>query len=294
MRTRVRPLFGLLLLALGLGVGCSAEVTVATFNIRMFPEPSTDRDLVAERLSQLGASIVAVQEIRDVRALGTVLEDVSRRSGRDYQVLIGPCGGMGEQITNGIIYDAAAWDVIEHRDYPELRPDGICRPRSQPGVLGVFADAQGRRLGVLSVHLRPFPDGFEQRREEWGRLLERLDEVEQRHGVPVLALGDYNSTGFRGEPAQERPFVEQVVAGAGYQLPTADLECTEYWRPPGDTGPFRPSILDHVVATRGRWATAQVRGMCERLACSPTEPEAMDPDFVSVSDHCPVVVTGRL
>jgi len=34
--------------------------------------------------------------------------------------------------------------------------------------------------------------------------------------------------------------------------------------------------------------------MCERLACSPTEPDAMDPDFGTVSDHCPVVVSTRL
>ena len=157
----------------------------------------------------------------------------------------------------------------------------------------MLEDRGGQRLGVLSVHLRPFPDGFDARREQWARVVERLGEIERRYDAPVLALGDYNSTGFRGEPPQEREFVEGTVAEAGYRLPTAGLACTEYWRPKGDPGPYRPSILDHVVATRGDWQ-AEVHGMCERLACSPTDPAAMDPDYFSVSDHCPVVVKARL
>lgn len=280
------------LLALGLSLGCSAEVSVATFNIRMFPDRGTDRARVAERLAELDASIVAVQEIRDVRALGSVLDEASERSGRDYQVLIGACGGDGTRITTGVVYDADAWDVLEHRDYPDLRPDGTCKPKRQSGTLGVFEGERGHRLGVLSVHLRPLPDNFDIRRQQWADLVERLGEVEHRHRAPVLALGDYNSTGWSDEPAQERAFIERTVAESGYRLPTRDLACSAYWRP--NAGEFRPSMLDHVVATRGHWTTASVRGMCERLACSPTDSEAMDPDFASVSDHCPVVVTGRL
>ncbi|MCA9707500.1 MAG: endonuclease/exonuclease/phosphatase family protein [Myxococcales bacterium] len=293
-RTLGRLALGLVLASACTLAGCSSEVTIATFNIRLFPEPSTDPARVAERLAGLDASIVAVQEIRDAAALGSVLEAASRASGRDYHLIIGACGGEGESITTGVVYDAETWAVVEHRDYPDLRPDGTCDPKTQAGTLGVFADRAGRRLGVLSEHLRPFPDAFEQRREQWAQVLERMAEAERRHDVPVVALGDYNSTGWRGEPAHERAFIERAVGEAGYGLPTASLACTEYWRPRGDPGPYRPSVLDHAVTARGRWTTAQVRGMCERLACSPTEPEAMDPDFASVSDHCPVVLTGRL
>jgi endonuclease/exonuclease/phosphatase family metal-dependent hydrolase len=288
----VRPLA---LAAFALLAACSSPVTVATFNIRMFPEPGTDRSLVAARLVELDASVIAVQEIRDARAMGGVLEDASRHTGRDYQLLVGPCGGEGEYITTGVVVDASAWQVLEHAGYPDLQPEGegSCGLR-QAGTLVVLEDRGGRRLGVLSVHLRAFPDQFDTRREQWGRVLERLDEVERRFDAPVLALGDYNSTGFRGEPPEERPFVEGVIARAGYRLPTADLACTEYWRPRDDPeGPYRPSVLDHAVATRGDWQV-EVRGMCERLSCAPTAPEAMDPDYFSVSDHCPVVLEGRL
>src|SRR5688572_398721 len=70
-------------LLLALLAACSPPVTVATFNIRMFPEPGTDHSLVAERLAELDASVIAVQEIRDARAMGDVLEDASRYTGRD-------------------------------------------------------------------------------------------------------------------------------------------------------------------------------------------------------------------
>jgi endonuclease/exonuclease/phosphatase family metal-dependent hydrolase len=271
---------------------CSSPVTVATFNIRMFPELRTDHSLVTARLVELDASVIAVQEIRDARAMGEVLEDASRHTGRDYQLLIGPCGGEGEHITTGVVVDASTWTVLEHAGYPDLDPEGTCG-RRQAGTLVVLEDRAGQRLGVLSVHLQPFPDEFDTRREQWARVLERLGEIERRYDAPVLALGDYNSTGFRGEPPAEREFVEGTVAEAGYRLPTAGLACTEYWRPKGDPGPYRPSVLDHAVATRGEWQ-AEVRGMCERLACSPTDPAAMDPDYFSVSDHCPVVIKARL
>lgn len=284
----------LALAALALIAACSPPVTIATFNIRLFPEPTTDPTRVAERIVELDASVIAVQEIRDARALGEVLEDASRHTGRDYQLLIGPCGGDGEHITTGVVVDASTWTVLEHAGYPDLQPEGegSCG-RPQAGTLVVLEDRGGRRLGVLSVHLLPFPDGFDARREQWARVLARLDEVERRYDAPALALGDFNSTGFRGDPPEERPFVTGVVAEAGYGLPTADLRCTEYWRPKDDPGPYRPSVLDHAVATRGEWQ-AETHGMCQRLACEPMDPEAIDPDYLVVSDHCPVVLQGRL
>lgn len=288
---RVRSLW---LGALALLAACSPPVTVATFNIRRFPEPATLPLAVAERLVELDASVIAVQEIRDARALGGVLEAASRHTGRDYQLLMGPCGGDGRYFTTGVVVDASAWRVLEHAGYPGLHPEGegTCG-REQAGTLVVLEDRGGRRLGVLSVHLRPFPDEFHVRREQWARVLARMGEIERRYDAPVLALGDFNSTGFRDEPPEERPFVERTVAEAGYRLPTADLACTEYWRPRGDPGPYRPSVLDHAVASRGEWQ-AEVRGMCRRLACAPMDPDAIDPDYLVVSDHCPVLLQGRL
>ncbi len=272
--------------------GCSSPVTVATFNIRMFPRPDTDHAQVAKRIAAVDASIMALQEIGDGRAMAAVLADASQRGERDYRLLLGPCGGDNGRFTTAIAYDAETWSVVEHIGYPDMLPDGHCG-RRQPGTLGVFRNDQGKELGVLSMHLPAHPYNFDSRKVQWGRVLERVAEAEARHDAPILALGDANSTGFRGEPAEERPFVEGLVEDAGRTLPTAELSCTEYWRPPRDDGPFRPSVLDHVVAPSG-WKDARVWGLCERLDCDPTDADEMDPEFVSVSDHCPVTVVGKL
>ena len=119
----------------------------------------------------------------------------------------------------------------------------------------------------------------------------------RREAEALAARGDHVDffcLRSRGEPAEERPFVEEAVARAGYALPTADLSCTEYWRPPNEPESYWPSVLDHGVVAGGRFGEAEVRGMCERLRCQPTEADAMDPDFAAVSDHCPVVLRGTL
>ncbi len=274
---------------------CSSRVTVATFNIRFFPEPSTDVARVAETVAELPASIIAVQEIRDVAAMHRMLADASRRSGRDYRLLPGPCGGRGEALTTGVIYDARRWTVLEHMGYPGLEPDGACgREHGQPGTLGVFEGKRGERVGVLSVHLWPFPRRFAERREQWAKVVELVTAARRRHGVPILAMGDYNSTGYRGEPPQEKSFIEATVDAAGFTLPTADIPCTEYWRPPDSDGDYLPSTLDHVVTAGGRWEPAAVKGLCERMACQPRPEDELDPDFKVVSDHCPVVTRGAL
>lgn len=281
-----------LLLGLAL-VGCKQPVDVATFNIRLYPEASTDVDAVAERIAELDASAIAVQEIRDRIAFEAMLASASVRSGRDYRLVLGPCGGNMLEITTAVVYDDEVWDLKAERGYPDLRRDGGCGP-SLPGTLAVLEQGS-KRLGVLSVHLKAFPQNFETRREEWARVLgivaEASDEFDT-HGF--VAMGDYNTTGFDGQPPEERKFVTKTVGDAGYGLPTGELACTEYWRPGETKGPYVPSVLDHIVTHGGTWDAAKVTGMCKRMACEAAQPEALDEDFHKVSDHCPVTLHGKI
>lgn len=273
--------------------GCGESVDVATFNIRMFPEPSTDVQAVAGRLVELDASVIAVQEIRDRLAFEAMLAEASSRSGRDYRLVPGPCGGLGLEIITGVVYDAQRWELAASRGYPDLRRNGSCGP-GLPGTLAVL-DGHRKRLAVLSVHLHPFPDRFELRKQQWGRVLSIVEDVEEEFEADaVVAMGDYNSTGYTGAPAGEKAFIEQVVRDAGDELVTDDIACTEYWQPTGTQGPFEPSVLDHVVTRGGRWDEPEARGMCQRLDCESAEVGQMDPDFQTVSDHCPVTVHGKI
>jgi endonuclease/exonuclease/phosphatase family metal-dependent hydrolase len=284
-------------LALGLGLlasrdRCAPKARIATFNIRMFPEPTTDFERVSATLAELDADLLGVQEIIDQGALMAVLQQASIRTGRTYRAVISRCRSAKHGITTGLVWDASKWRLIEEREYPDLLPDlGVPCGEAQPGLLGIFADRQGRRIALLSVHLDAFPDKFEVRREQWRRLIAIQKAVHERHRATVVALGDFNSTGFDGQPSEERQFVLDVVQEAGFRLLTAEVPCTEYYLPEGRRE-YVPSVLDHLVVTDGRWSAPKAIGFCERLACRITAAEDMDEDFVRVSDHCPVVVEG--
>ena len=271
---------------------CRPKVRVGSFNIRVFPSDTTDRQRVAEAVAELDADIFGVQEIVDPEALRDVLARASSMTGRDYDFVLARCRTHASQLATGIVWDASRWTLDEQREYPDLLPDdGEDCGKWPPAVFGAFSGPRGQRLGVVSVHFPPFPRNYRIRQVFWGRLLKIQRDESARMGATVLALGDFNSTGFRGQPAEERDHVEGLVDAAGYRFLSRDIECTEYYRPPHATT-FLPSILDHVVATGGAWSSASVLGLCRRLACEETAPEQMDPDFHRVSDHCPIVVEG--
>lgn len=274
-------------------IDCRPQVRVATFNIRMFPEASTDPQRVAETIAELDADIFGVQEIVDPFALGAVLEGASNATDRDYRFALSRCRDTGYGVHPGLVWDARRWHLESVRDYPELEPDrGQACGSWQPGLLGIFRDDADRRIGVLSVHLPPFPDNYPTRRKYLARALAIQSAVHEELGITVLTVGDFNTTGFSGKPPEERELVRDLVDAAGFTLLTGDLACTEYYRPNG-VGPYLPSLLDHIVASDGQWKDARALGLCERLRCEVTDPEDMEADFFSVSDHCPTVVVGR-
>jgi endonuclease/exonuclease/phosphatase family metal-dependent hydrolase len=271
-------------------------VRLATFNIEMFPHGGTALVRVAEALAEADADIVAVQEIRSAAALSVTLAVASAHTDRRWTAVLAECvGEIG--LATGLVYDAARWRPVVVREYPELLPIDPRRPRCPTtelsGMFAVFDDGDVR-LGVLSVHFRPFPSGFAQRQVQWRRALSIARDIEAEFGVPVAVLGDTNSTGwFATQPSAERTFIHAVTAEFGFAIATTKVPCSEYWRPGGE-GDYHPSMLDHVATRGGAWSSAHVMGHCARMACGVTAPHAMDDAYFAVSDHCPVVVAGRL
>ncbi len=247
---------------------------------------------MARTIAELDADIFAVQEIVSEPALVEVLEDASARSGRDYRVALSHCRHPRYGLTTGVVWDASRWSLLETRDYPQLRPDGkgACG-KLQPGFVGVFEGPGDQHVAVLSVHLSAHPQGFPARRRQWDKIIAIQTGLTAELGMPVLVLGDFNSTGFTTAPPEEPDFVRERVSAAGFSLLTTDIPCTEYYRSPGREA-YLPSILDHVVASGGRWRTPELHGLCARLSCRVADPADMDPDFTAVSDHCPVLVEG--
>ena len=141
---------------------------------------------------------------------------------------------------------------------------------------------------VLHLAAGSEPERVARRRDQWGRALAIARRLRARDQLPLLVLGDVNSTGWLDDAGGERSFVLGAAADAGFTVPTADLACTEFWRSP--RGRFEPSVLDHTLVAGLTPPKATVHGYCARLACRPHPLDEPTAEYATVSDHCPVTL----
>ena len=276
---------------------------VATWNIRFFPEPSTDVERTGQILADLDADLVAVQEIADPATLAAMLErvnaDLARRtleSGvtppRRYRFVLADSGGHGGQYV-GYVYDENAVRLTDIQTLTRLQMTPDLRP-------GLFARAKSERGGldfqIIVMHTDSgTKDRDYQNRLRWldslgVELGGRLDE-----DADVLVLGDLNTMGRLAEGGLPRVRAEQEIANLDDRVRDMGLRrlsnapaCTEYYR-------GRGSLLDHILVTTAMAeapsdAVARVFGYCAAVDCQPVDQDRMPYDYAHVSDHCPVVI----
>ena len=268
-------------------------LVLGTFNIRTFPDKDTKLDAVAAAIAELDADAFAVQEIGAPDKLDEALAAANGLTGRRYVARLFPyCWKMQDspydRLFIGVVYDADRLDL--ERALPLSKGEN-CPQGQAPAALALLRPHGGPPVALVSVHLAALPKKFTQRKQQWRWLLRELPRLTRKHGAPVVLAGDFNSTGYLGEPAEERGMIDDLVAAHDLMLPTATIGCSEYWQR-NKKGPFMPSLLDHVVlpADLGD-AQAEVLGMCAALACAPQD---VAPDgYHTVSDHCPVRVVVR-
>ena len=265
-------------------------LTLGTFNIRMFPEPTTDLEAVAAAIAELDADAFAVQEIVDADALLAVLARASALTGRDYAVALEPahCPRRRGAHHVGVVHDRRVLALVEARMLGEF----TC-PKGQPaGMTALLRAGDGRRLALASVH---FSAGgaartVEERLGQWAWLVAELPALRAELGAPVVVAGDFNSTGYLDAADPERRFIDLLVERHALQLPTRALACSMYWKPRRS---YEVSLLDHVLAPRELdVGPVEALGMCAELACAPQT--AAPAAWTTVSDHCPVRVQLRL
>jgi len=267
--------------------------SVGTFNIRLFPDRQTVPDVVAERLAELDADLVMVQEIRDPSAFDAVLATASAECGRRYRVALGPMCRTSE-LQLGVVYDEAAFSVVETRVQADLDPTGrcSCRDGHPPAFLAVLQRPDGRRLAAISVHLQFGARRwmYQARRVQWEYLIGSIDRLLGELSMPLVAAGDFNSTGYTNDDLGERSFIERTVKEAGLTLATAGVSCTAYWQPNRRRRDYVPSMLDHVLVSGAQVQQTEVLGMCAALGGKVAPGDQDVPDYREVSDHCPVRV----
>jgi endonuclease/exonuclease/phosphatase family metal-dependent hydrolase len=284
-------LFGLL--ALALWWWWSREsVTLGTFNIRQFPEATTDHAAVARAIGELDVDAFAVQEIAGRDAFDAALRAAGERDGRSLRASLSPYCKEGTPfpLHLGVVYDAARVELLRTR---ALGPSGACEGDQPHGVAALLRARDGTSFALAAIHMKAGGGAAEQeiRRRQWAWLLAALPELEEDLGAPVIVAGDFNSTGYLEREHPERRFIAEQLARAGRELATGSLGCSMYWQPDRERRRWAPSLLDHVLAPPGLTSEPEALGMCARLACEPQD--EVPPEWRTLSDHCPVRVRLR-
>lgn len=276
---------------------------VATWNIRFFPDSTTDVGRTGQVLADLDADLIAVQEIANPIVLRQMLEQVNadlalqahesgRRSPRRYAHVLANSGGHGGQFV-GYIYDENAVRLSDPETLTTLQMTSDLRP-------GLFARVTSKRGGLDFQVIVMHTDSGTKDRDYQNRLrfLDALeDELGRRYraDADVIVLGDLNTMGRApgdGLPRvrwqEEIEHLDERAREMGLRRLANSPACTEYYK-------GRGSFLDHILVSEEMTeapsgAVARVVGYCAEADCRPLDRDRMPYDYAFVSDHCPVVI----
>jgi endonuclease/exonuclease/phosphatase family metal-dependent hydrolase len=254
--------------------GPSAQVRVATFNIRSFPERPEQVEAAFAMIAGLDVPIVAVQEIMDPQVF---TDAATHLLGPNWRAEFGPWGDQDKRrLLPGVLYDNHRYQLDYARLHRQTRIDGVGRPMLEVRLL---ARDDGSALRVFVVHLQSGGDNAERRRAQ----LDAATPILRRAAAgndEVVVLGDFNSTGDA-----DRELLRRFAQTVALHWASEQLACTSYWKPDGKC---QGSALDHVFTSRPATETT-ARGPCESVGCVPGD---RCPIFYDeVSDHCPVTAT---
>jgi endonuclease/exonuclease/phosphatase family metal-dependent hydrolase len=259
----------------------SGALRVATWNLRNFPGRGQDVQGIADGVRSLGASLVAVQEVKDADELRTRLPGKT--------LVLSKGGGRGHQRL-GFAYDPAPLAPVgAPREHRELTAGG----RVRPALTQAFeVRATGTRFDAIVVHLKAMPKGAALRQTQWAQLQDIVRRADRR----VLVLGDFNPVGGEGRSAREElAALDRALAPADLTRIPVEDGCSAYWDGPRRDAWKEPSLLD-LIFVRGFDAKtpllAHAGGHCAAHACESLRSTDAYPDtsFETLSDHCPIHV----
>ncbi|KIG18624.1 hypothetical protein DB30_00309 [Enhygromyxa salina] len=273
-------------------------VRVVSWNLANFSGSSSGHDLerMREVIEELDADVIAVQEIKDPKALAALLPG--------WELRLSSKGGRGHQLL-GLAWRPDRVELLDSAEHPELSIGGRVRP-------GLSAYLRARDGGpdfwIVVVHLKAMPDSQPLRREQWPVLAEIADGCLQRSpgagDRDLIVLGDFNSTGTPGQgargPALEQGELAQQLAPIDVRRLSSATGCSAYYDGQRRDAWKEPSEID-LVWVRGLEesldANSEVHAgtHCAASRCQDFRSTDAYPvrDYEFVSDHCPVVLDLR-
>ncbi len=253
-----------------------------------------DYQVLRRYVDRLDAHIVALQEVNGPKAARKVFPEGEYQlffSGRYLDDVA--TGRESDRIYTGFAVRRGVFDAVSKRDYEALSV--LTRESGRPTRWGtdLLAEKDGKRLRLLSVHLKsschegelvaPSDDAC----DTLGRQREPLEAwIDARAGedIPFIVLGDFNRR-FDVRGAEDHLWGEiddGFPNGLNlWRLPFGrESDC---WR---DTPNHYPQPIDFLVFDQRSWARVD-RGSFRELDYDEADRDA---DRRLPSDHCPLVV----
>ena len=271
----------------------SASLEVGTFNIRNFDKTgvNTNKQLLKNMLKKLNPDLLAVQEIYDDSSFRAFLNKFFP----NYDLVLSHCGGGGNQKL-GFIYKKEAVTLLSYEEDARLSNsiDTGCGSL-RPALIAFFQDRESKeKFAALSLHLKAGSGtrNFDRRAKQYELVQEIFGELKARGFKDIVAMGDFNTTGYIRKNEDFRNF-KALLNAADAQTSAEEVGCTSYWSGEDwSDGIEESSVLDHIVYTKnflgGALGAPQVGGHCQAAQCRDVFEDVLGETYQSVSDHCPV------
>lgn len=277
-------------LLLFLTLGAHASIKISTFNIRNFDKSGsqTNKSLLKSIILEVGPDLMAVQEIHNERSF----KEFTKSSLKGYGLILSRCGGGGRQKL-GFLFKKSKLKLISSREDTRVSNAFLDSCDSlRPAMVSIFEENSSKRFAAISVHLKAGSGSrnYARRATQYDGIADIIRELNNKGLKRVVALGDFNTTGFDLRDNDYKNFIE-LLHDTSSSTSAHDISCTSYWRGRDySDGIEEASTLDHIVYTNsfGKPQDISVGSHCKKAKCKDTKYYELGESYRSVSDHCPV------
>lgn len=286
-----------LLLTLLPTLSFAASLTVGTYNIRNFDYDEryrikTNKPELAKIIKESGADLIAVQEINNT----TEFVRYVKTTFQAFDAQLSECGGAhGQKL--GFMFNTKKLKLLSFNEDLSLSDPngrGTCYGGSRPAAIGLFEIIETKqKFYAFSVHLKSGSQGasIDKRLEQFIVIQDLITDLQNKTKIKDFVIaGDMNTTTYNVRGVDYKALQSLTTSLAATDI-SKSLPCTAYWWGGSDDNIEDPSILDHVLISKGliqKPLQPKLGGHCAAVSCKQMPAPSLGMSYSNVSDHCPV------